>query len=330
MSERPLFPGLAFSTSWNWRGSESGERIADEILGLGFRAVELNYRITRRMVDEILPYVERGELEVASVHNVFPAVDDPRFDTDSRMLGWRDPSLRARAVELAVASAEAGRELGAKALVVHPGVAPHDETGAGLSCRDGFAYDEELKRRWREGGPDSTAYRELFDEFRSYRRRGMAQELARIRQSLEEIAEALARRGNAIAIGLENRPMCFQVPDLEEMGYLLDGLEGARIGIWFDTGHGAIMRHMGFYDDREMAKRFFARLVGVHIHDVRGVDDHFAPYLGEGLDPYLDLIRAAPIKVLELGPKNEREDVLEGTRRLSAALGALGALGALQ
>jgi sugar phosphate isomerase/epimerase len=315
------FHGFSFSTSWNWR-SGSGERVVEEILELGFDEVELNYRITDRMLEAIAPYVERGAISVSSVHNVFPAVEDPRFDTDSRMLGWRDDELRGRAIELAIGSVEAGRELGARAVVIHPGVMPWDESPPGPGGLSGIALDEELKRLWREEGPGSPAYRAAFAEFTEYRERGMRGELERILASLEAIAEYVARRGIPIAIGLENRPMAFQVPDFAEMRYFLEALEGSAVGMWLDVGHGAVLRNMGFFDDRVEAPRLADRLVGMHIHDVDGVDDHFAPYSKEGLDPYLGLIRRSPIKVLELGAKNGRDGIVAGARRLKAALAA--------
>jgi sugar phosphate isomerase/epimerase len=320
--EMPEFSDFAFSTSWNWRGSDSGERVIEEILELGFDKVELNYRVTRGMLKTIVPYVERGAIEVPSVHNVFPSIEDSRFDTDSRMLGYRDETLRERAIALTIESIEAGRDVGAKALVVHPGVMPWDECPPSPSGFAGIPFDEELKRRWREEGPDSKAYTSLFSEFVEYRRRGTGGELERILASLEKVANYVERKGIRMRIGVENRPMCFQVPNFVEMEYLLDALAGGPIGMWFDTGHGAIQRNMGFFDDRAEASRLADRLVGMHIHDVEGVDDHFAPYMKEGLDPYLDLIRRSPIKVIELGMKNGREDVIAGTRRLLAKIAA--------
>ena len=40
------FAEFSFSTSWNWRGSDSGTRVVEEILALGFDSVELNYKST--------------------------------------------------------------------------------------------------------------------------------------------------------------------------------------------------------------------------------------------------------------------------------------------
>jgi sugar phosphate isomerase/epimerase len=314
VSVESRFGEFAFSTSWNFRNSPVGRVLMEEILALGFNKVELNYRITEEALSTIVPMVRSGELVVESVHNVFPATADQRFDTDSRLLGWEDETLRRRAVELAVRSAEFAAELGAKAVVVHPGIVPEGEG------RDG-EYDTRLKALWTGKGPESPEYRELLAEFRAFRAAAAPAESDRVLRSLEEIAEELERRKLPVRIGLENRPICSQMPDFAELRRFLDALAGSPIGFWFDTGHGAMQRHLGFFDDRAEARSLADRLVGMHIHDVDGVDDHYAPYEREGLDGYLELIDKSPIKVLELGKKNSREAVVRGAEALARRLG---------
>ncbi len=316
------FP-FSFSTSWNFRDSRVGRELMERILGLGFSSVELNYRVTEEMLATIEPMVEAGRIAVSSVHNVFPAEPDPRFDTDSRLLGYEDEELRLRAVELGKRSVDWAARLGAKAVVVHPGAIPMDGGGlAGPSGLAGEAYDARLKELYDAEGPGSPAFLALREEFAAYRERALGDDLERITRSLAEIAEHAAARHPGIAIGIENRPMCHQVPDFRELRRILGGLEGLPAGLWFDTGHGALMRKLGFFDDRAEAAALADKLVGVHIHDVIGTSDHFAPYEGDGLDGYLGIIEAAPIKVLELGKKNSAEAVLRGAEALAARLEA--------
>jgi sugar phosphate isomerase/epimerase len=316
---------FSFSTSWNWRNSKVGSAIMEEIISLGFTKVELNYRISEEMLKTIEPMVARGEIEVPSVHNVFPAVDDERFDTDSRLLGYDDSELRRRAVELTIRSAERGAALGAKALVVHPGVMPPDREGLSAGALSGFEWDQRLKELYERGfRRGQSEFDGAFEEFVAVRSRLAPPELERIVRSLEEIANRIEKLRLGLRIGVENRPMCWQIPTFAEMDYILKELSGAPLGLWFDTGHGAMMRHLGFFDDAAEASRIAgpgaANLVGMHIHDVDGVDDHFSPYTREGQDPYLALIAAAPIKVIELGAKNPREAVAEGCAALVSAL----------
>jgi sugar phosphate isomerase/epimerase len=291
----------------------------EEILTLGFRKVELNYRVSGEMLTTISPMVARGEIEVSSVHNVFPDAEDERFGADSRLLGHEDPDLRRRAIELTLRSAERGAELGARALVVHPGVVPDEGRGTPTGLEWDFRLKALAGEGFRRGDPE---YDGPFEEYSALRADHVGAEFDRILRSLEEIADGIVRLRLAISIGIENRPMCWQVPDFKEMGLILNRLEGAPLGMWLDTGHGALMRRLGFFDDVAEAHRLARRLVGMHIHDIEGTDDHFAPYSREGLDRYLALIEASPIKVLELGPKNSREDVKKGARALSRALAA--------
>ena len=50
----------------------SGEAIVREALGLGFRKLELDYRLSKAQLRTLEPLVGRGEVEVVSVHHPFP------------------------------------------------------------------------------------------------------------------------------------------------------------------------------------------------------------------------------------------------------------------
>jgi hypothetical protein len=95
------FPEFAFSTSWNFRNSKVGRVLMDEIIELGFRKWSSTTGSPKRPGNHRTDD-RPGELAVESVHNVFPENTDPRFDTDSRLLGYEDEDLRRRAVALAV------------------------------------------------------------------------------------------------------------------------------------------------------------------------------------------------------------------------------------
>ena len=98
----------------------------EEIKELGFRHVEFNYNVTEEMMKTIEPMIEKGEIGVSSVHNVFPFIDDKDYDTDSVMLGFDDEVKRKRSVELLIRSMEYANRYGAKAVVVHPGEVPFE------------------------------------------------------------------------------------------------------------------------------------------------------------------------------------------------------------
>lgn len=51
---------FSFSTCWNMKRHTTGEGLLQEIRGLGFRRVELNYNVTEEMLLTIEPMIERG------------------------------------------------------------------------------------------------------------------------------------------------------------------------------------------------------------------------------------------------------------------------------
>lgn len=292
-----------------------------EILDLGYRNVELNYKITGGMMETIRPMVSAGEIRVPSVHNVFPDAKDPRFDTDSRLLGYPDDELRRASIELTKATVDEAVRLGVRAVVIHPGELPAAENPPGPSGLRGKEYELRFRELYQAGGSGTQEFTTLREEFLGYRRRIAGPELERILNSLEEICEHVVRRGYPIQIGLENRPMVHQFPDFVELDWFLEKLAGAPVGLWFDTGHGKIMRNYGFFDDRIEATKRAGTLVGVHIHDTVGIDDHWAPYAkSDEIDDYLDIILAAPVRVLELGKKNSAELSAAGGKKLSERL----------
>ena len=310
------FELFSFSTSWNWRHGNNGKKLMDEIKALGFNQVELNYKISKETLETIVPMVEKGEISVSSVHNVFPETKDPDYDTDSLLLGYDDPVKRKRAVELTKGSVDYGAELGAKVVVIHPGEVPVSKDRH---------FDVLLKTLYREGNKDSSEYRKLYTEMINYREENSRKYVDYIQESLIEICEYIQKKNYKIKLGIENRAMCHQIPVFSEMEYLLDRLTGLPVYFWYDMGHGMMMSNLGMFNHLDVYK-MKDKIIGVHIHDAIGVDDHWTPYLlSSNIDNYIDLIKDVPVKVLELGVKNQPEDIIKGVevldKKVKAALG---------
>jgi len=90
---------IALSTNWNTRRHVEGEAIADEILALGFDALELGYHTTEEIAEGVLRRVNSGAVTVDSVHAYCPVpVGAPHgypelyllasLDEDERATGW--------------------------------------------------------------------------------------------------------------------------------------------------------------------------------------------------------------------------------------------------
>lgn len=286
----------SFSTCWNIKNHKDGRAMIEEIKRLGFGRVELNYNVTREHLAAIEPMVERGEIRVSSVHHVFPHTGDKAFDTDSVMLGYEDDELRGRAVDLLKQSVEYAVRYGAEAVVVHPGEVPFPDD-----------IDARLKRIYRDQGRESVEYRELWERMARRREAESPAHLERIGRSLEEVSDYIARNGYRVAVGIETRARCNQIPTLREAGELIASLKGSTVGLWYDIGHAMMMDRMGLYDNLRDLPAVSPYVVGVHIHETIGLSDHWCPYVHSKDDRYfdhfLDVIARAPVKVYELKPQ---------------------------
>lgn len=308
--------GYSFSTMWNLRRHTVGRDMIEEIKGLGFAQVELNYNVNDEMLATIIPMVEAEEIKISSVHNVFPFINDATYDTDSVMLGFDDPYKRQYAVELLQRSIDYADRFGAQGVVVHPGEVPFD-----------YNVDAALKKLWVEQGKDSPAYQALWMEMLEQRNALAELHVRRITASLEQACNYIERKGLSIAIGIETRSRCYQIPTLQEAEQIMNDLEGAPVYLWYDIGHGMMMERMGLYPNAAEIQRLKHRVLGVHIHETVGLVDHWCPYIQsedlQTFDAFLPVIEAAPIKVYELRAPNTVEQIQQSYDIMSGKFAAL-------
>lgn len=303
----------SFSTCWNIKRTGGGRAMIEDIASLGFRRVELNYNVTEEMLREIEPMIERGEIGVSSVHNTFPHTPDPDYGTDSVLLGFEDETKRKRAIELLVRSAEYAHRYGAKAVVVHPGEVPIDHADVKV-----------LEQLYQSDGRDSAAYRTAWSSFIERREREAGGYLKRIIESLDEVCNLSAAKGLDVRFGIETRSRPNQMPTLAEAKTVIDALQGALVGIWYDTGHAIMMDRLGLYDSIGEADGLMDHIVGVHIHETIGLSDHWCPYVNSGdlhfYDAYLPMIERAGVKVYELKAACLPEEIEKSHRLLLGKL----------
>jgi len=303
---------FSLSTAWNAKRHTSGKRMIEEIKAAGFKKVELNYNVTGEMAGEIMDLVEAGDIEVSSIHNVFPKVFDKTYDTDSMLLGYPDPEKRKRSVELTIGSVEYAARFNARVVVIHPGEVPVSKN-----------YNKLLEDLIIQGKRNTAEYDALYREMLEVRETGSPAYVELIRQSVEEICEHIAKKGYNVVLGLENRTRCYQIPVFHEVHTLLDRLKGLPVYFWYDVGHGMLLEQMGMFDNRKEALQVLDRTIGVHIHDIVGCDDHFCPYIfTDKIDKYLDIINEIPIKVMEIGSDSKAEDIARSAEILASRLEA--------
>ena len=68
---------------------------------------------------------------------------------------------------------------------------------------------------------------------------------------------------------------------LEELATLLAEHDPAVVGYWHDVGHVEVHHRLGLTDRGAWVDLLGDHIVGVHLHDVRGIVDHRAPGTGD-------------------------------------------------
>jgi sugar phosphate isomerase/epimerase len=136
---------------------------------------------------------------------------------------------------------------------------------------------------------------------------------------LEELNRVAEKRG--IFLGIENRYHFHEIPDLEEIGLILRSFKGGNIRYWHDVGHAKVQENIGISSQRSLLEAYGEDMIGIHLHDVRGLDDHLAP--GQGEMEFSDIrvfLKPSIITVLEVHPEVERKALLEGIRFVKKAI----------
>jgi len=300
---------IGLSTSWlTEREGITAQEIVGEMVDLGFRGVELEYRITERLYREMRPLILKEQLKVMSLHNFLPLPDDiplSRASGDLFLLSSPEERERELAVRMTIRTIECAGDLGAAAVVLHLGkvdMEPHNErlhelfNNHGLDTPEGRHFLEcKLKERGEKKGPH----------------------LESVFSSLDRLNREAEKRG--ILLGVENRYHYHQIPDFEEIGLILKRFSGGSIGYWHDIGHAHTLESLGFLEPGSLLQSYGPLSAGVHIHDVIGTDDHWAPGTGEvDFTSLTDGLRSTPIKILEVHKKSDRLQLMRGRDMLNS------------
>jgi sugar phosphate isomerase/epimerase len=288
-----------------------GHEILDHVTKLGLEGVELEYRLSASVFAQMRPRL-KARPAVLSIHNFFPnpgASEGRPASGDYFLLSSLDPDEKAQAVKYTLRTMVHASELGAKAVVLHLG---HVEMA------DPKPRFFEL---YHAGQVNEPVGRRFLSEQTRIRLDRREKNLNAVLRSLD-VLNREAERLNVI-LGIENRCHFHEIPDPEEVGRILDTFRGGRVSYWHDVGHAAIQEALSICSQRELLAAYSAHVAGIHLHDVKGLEDHLAPGKG-GLD-FAEILAAIPdeaIKILELHPKVTEGDLLSGLDTLNELLKA--------
>ena len=136
-----------------------------------------------------------------------------------------------------------------------------------------------------------------------------------LKKSLLELLDYSDDTG--VKLGLENRYHYFDIPTPDEMSELLTLADSSRMGFILDIGHAQTLEQLGFFPFKEWLDRFSDRIIEIHIHDVKGITDHFSPGIGEvDFDELTSYIPEQSLKIMELHPINTHEKIRSGMESL--------------
>ena len=304
---------IALSTSCLAPGpAELDERI-DTLLGYEVEGYELSYRIAADEIEAFGRAIRGAGRRVVSLHSYCPV---PRGITaknaggDLLLLTSEDATMRERGIAATIETLEWAARLEANAIVMHSGRTPIEYPK--LEIRE--LYDS---GRWNilPGGDAEAIFRRITQE----RAQTAERALDLLCLSLDPILEAAGRL--EVFVGLENRIYPHEIPSPAEFTKLCEVFRGARVGTWYDTGHAGYQEALGFAAPKETWDAMRPNLLGCHVHDVEGIQDHLPP--GEGsldLGGLLgDLPESMPL-VVELRASQSVERIAAGIEELRRQL----------
>ena len=296
---------LSLSTRWNAFRHDSGEKMIEEILRLGFSHVELGYDLTLNLVAGVRAMVETKAVTVDSVHNYCPVpVGAPYAHPELFLLGSLDARVRQSAVLHTTKTVRFAAEIGADIVVTHCGnVEMRRLTSRLLS----------LLESGKQGTP---RYEKTKVKAIAIREKRASRHFDQLCRALEELLPVLDDAG--VRLGLENLPSWESIPTEAEMEALLERFDSPSLCYWHDIGHGYVRDRLGFTNYMFWVEKLKARLGGMHVHDVVSAgQDHVMPPHGEvSFEAFRPYVATSLPLVLEPAPGTLSDDVFEGAKWL--------------
>ena len=199
-------------------------------------------------------------------------------------------------MKAAISTIDLAAEVGAKVVVLHAGYAEMNPE-----------MEKDLRSLWNKGIMESPQFTELKCKLIEVRQFLACPHVDAAKESLLNIAAYARPKG--VKLALENRVNYHEIPNLDEMMDILCEFQPEVMGYWHDVGHAQIQSRTGFTPHEDWFVALADRLVGVHLHDVRGLQDHCALGIGD-LDWSLIAanLPADTIRVCEIGEWNDPAD----------------------
>jgi sugar phosphate isomerase/epimerase len=300
---------IALSTNWNVRRHEAGEAMVDEILALGFDALELGYHTTEEIAKGVLRRVQTGAVAVDSVHAYCPVpVGAPHGYPELYLLASLDDDDRAMASILIGRTLAFAASMGARALVLHAGRVFLKSFFSELNTHTLVEAREEA------GEAESEKYQRLLAKALRRRASRVGKYFDGFCLSLDALLPKFEKAG--VTLCLENLPSIEAFPNEQEMLLLKQRFDTPALAYWHDMGHGQVRENLGWITHLEAARELLPVTRGVHIHDALPLmTDHLPP--GQGMIDFGAFAfygAEEVLKVFEPSPEVPPDELAEALR----------------
>jgi sugar phosphate isomerase/epimerase len=271
---------LAISTVWNFKSAGNAKEALLQIKQLGLKDIELGYSLSESQLNSIIPLLKDMAIRVVSIHNFCPMPSDQETDRHPSgfyRLSSLDEDERTRAVHWTKNTIDVAESLSCPIIVLHAGT---------IEIADDSV--SRLIDLYRNGKANSDEYTAVKEALLSSREEKKPDFMNALMTSLDEIMEYAFKKG--IRVGLETRYYPNEIPNLDEIGILLERYSMKGMHYWHDVGHAEVTERLGIAQHEEFLKRYGSAMAGIHIHGVDGLNDHLGPLNGdfslEKLKPY--------------------------------------------
>ena len=114
---------LGISTVWKSGEFKDGQKLMESLARLGFREIELEYRIDGNTFEGIKQFLKKtNDVRIVSINNLFPIPDiHETGGADIFHFSSEDTEERSLAVRYANKTIQIAADLGARAVVLHLG-----------------------------------------------------------------------------------------------------------------------------------------------------------------------------------------------------------------
>jgi len=292
---------LSISSMWGIKQFNSLVEFFEAAQQLGFKSIELNHQVNSSMLGSM----DLGRYSFSSIHEPCPAnISVDTLKERDWLLSSLDEKNRRQGLDAIKRSIDFAAQLNSGIVVMHCGHMP------------GFrAIEDKMRLLLRPEGKQRHEYLEIKKQLQEARAKFFGKGFEIVKKSIQELLTYSVNSG--ICLGLENRYHFMEFPSPDELEELLKLEAPERIGFVYDVGHAQALDRLGFYQSQEWLDRFASRIVEVHLHDVKGINDHLAPGLGEvDFKKIARVLPARAVRTIEVSHHNSIDQLKSSLRVL--------------